>query len=225
MRDVVARASAGSGSRCSAARRRARPPRPRGGGSARRPLPRSRAPPRSPPPGAGRCAGFCPGVRSIVLKYAPARTGESISMTSDVVAKVIVPPASPVTGSAVPYFQPAGSFNDGLNIVALSLGPCGIEEDRPPVDDEDLGRRRRPGVLRRARSRTRRRACRRRPGPRTARSTSRSARASRGGRAPPATPSTRRSPSRGPPRCARPESTSGKRASASRPRPGSISFT
>ena len=59
------------------------------------------------------------------MKYAPARTGESISMTSDVGAKVIVSPASPVTGSAVPYFHPAGSFSDGVNIVALSLGPCG----------------------------------------------------------------------------------------------------
>ena len=59
------------------------------------------------------------------MKYAPARTGESISMTSDVGANVIVPPASPVTGRAVPYFHPAGSFNEGLNIVALSSGPCG----------------------------------------------------------------------------------------------------
>ena len=100
------------------------------------------------------------------------------------------------------------------------VGPLRIQEDRPPVDDEDLAPSPSSRRAAAARSRTRRRACRRRPGPRTARSTSPSARASTAGAGRPATPSTRRSPSPGPPRCARPESTSGRRASASRPRPG-----
>src|SRR5262245_54958821 len=71
--------------------------------------------------------GVWPGVRSTVRKYAPARTGESMSVTSDTGANTAGfadSPAAPVF-SAVAYFHPAGSFSDGENLVSLSLGPCG----------------------------------------------------------------------------------------------------
>src|SRR5262245_29327383 len=71
--------------------------------------------------------GVWPGVRSTVRKCAPARTGESISVTSDTVANAAGFPDSPALAAFndVANFHPAGSFSDGANIVSLSFGPSG----------------------------------------------------------------------------------------------------
>src|SRR5689334_8528978 len=89
--------------------------------------------------------GVCPGVRSTVLKCAPERTGESMSVTSETGAKRMKSPASP-SGSAPPAAaefearlaaatapraacsdvacsQPAGSLSDGAKSSSFDPGP------------------------------------------------------------------------------------------------------
>ncbi len=66
-----------------------------------------------------------PGERSIDRKYRPARTGESMSVTSETGEKETASPATRSTGRAVPNFQPDGNVNVGWNIVSLDRGPRG----------------------------------------------------------------------------------------------------
>jgi hypothetical protein len=75
-----------------------------------------------------RCSqwpGFSPGVRSTVRKWAPHRTGESISMTSDTGAKETESADSCRTVRAVPYFQPDGSLRLAAKGVSFAWGPSG----------------------------------------------------------------------------------------------------
>ena len=69
--------------------------------------------------------GVAPGARSTRRKWTPASTGESTSDVSEVGANWMSPAFSRCAGSAVPYFQPAGSLTLARKLMSSVWRPAG----------------------------------------------------------------------------------------------------